>query len=135
MIDFIISVSNFNITRPYAFLGKILRETHFWIPNLFYLCILTEFILPKTITWLLQICRREHLLDLAITLLYQIQVHWPTPLEALLDLFSSLDQLHQSILQIGCFFSSCFASWLLQFCHNCEEYYSYMQAKSVNGKL
>jgi hypothetical protein len=80
-----------------------------------------------------EFCRREHLLDHARTFLYQVQVHWPTLLEALMVIFSFLlDQLHQSVLQIARF-SSCFTSCLLQFCCNFDEYiiaYN-MQARRV----
>lgn len=68
-------------------------------------------ILAKTITLLLQFCRQVHPLGLARIFLYLIQVQRATLLEALLDLFSFLDQLRLSIIQIACLFS-CFTSCL-----------------------
>lgn len=63
-------------------------------------------ILVMTMTLLLHFGRRVHPLGLARIFLYLVRVQWLILLEALLDLFSSLNQLHLSIFQTFCFLSS-----------------------------
>lgn len=80
--------------------------------------------LATTITLLLHFGRWVYPLGLARIFLYLVRVQWLILLEALLDLFSSLNQLQLSIFQIVCLssFTSCKVLlqrwWLLALFYN-----------------